>query len=167
MLYFAYGSNLNKAQMAARCPAATPLGRVTIGGFKLVFRGVADIVPDEDSVCYGGVWDITERCEAALDIYEGVRSGMYRKEMLQLEDGREMLVYLMNSTGIMPPSEGYLRSIERGYRDFKIGKPGRAALDAAVKASWDDKHPSHIERKRYRRAGRPRLAEPRDNGDQA
>ena len=79
MRYFAYGSNLNVAQMAQRCPGAKLLGRIKLPGWKLVFRGVADAIQEPGAFCYGGVWRITPEDEAALDTYEGVRHGLYRK----------------------------------------------------------------------------------------
>ena len=45
-LYFAYGSNINLDQMAFRCPAAQVVSPVTLNGYRLLFRGVATIVPD-------------------------------------------------------------------------------------------------------------------------
>lgn len=164
-LYFAYGSNLNIAQMKRRCPKAKPLRRWKLGNARLVFRGVADCILDEGAACYGGIWLITPECERALDAYEGFRrddpeAGMYRKIHMPLPGPMygghaELMYYAMNSTGIMPPSGGYLACIVQGYRDFKL--PLRP-LHEAVTASHDDKNPSHIERQRYRRNGRPRLA---------
>jgi hypothetical protein len=48
MLYFAYGSNLNIAGMAQRCPAAKPVSRFLLPNARLVFRGVADCIDDPD-----------------------------------------------------------------------------------------------------------------------
>jgi hypothetical protein len=84
---------------------------------------------------------------------------MYRKEWLPMPPGGEpgetdLLYYSMNSTGIMPPSREYLQGIVQGYRDFELDL---GPLDAAVKDSWDRKAPSHIERQRTRRTGRPEL----------
>jgi gamma-glutamylcyclotransferase (GGCT)/AIG2-like uncharacterized protein YtfP len=162
-LMFAYGSNLNLEQMEHRCPDAQAIGRLKLDGWRLVFRGVADVIREDGAVCYGGVWRITPRCERALDVYEGISSGMYRKEYIPIkptpEGEREMLVYVMNSTGIMPPSAYYLDVIREGYRDFGMPRAARAALNRALAESWDDKSPSHIERQRYRRNGRPRLAQ--------
>lgn len=161
-LMFAYGSNLNLSQMAKRCPAAVPIGRLKLNGWKLVFRGVADVIREDGATCWGGVWRITPRCEQALDVYEGVRSGMYRREWIPVkktpQGETEMLVYVMNSTGIMPPSQYYLDVIRDGYHDFRMPRAARMALNRAVQESFDDKAPSHIERQRYRRNGRPRLA---------
>jgi hypothetical protein len=160
-LYFAYGSNLNQRQMAVRCPAAIPLFKFALPDNRLVFRGVADCIVEAGASCPGAVWLITRECERALDRYEGFRpagDGMYRKDILPIEpfEGETgLMLYRMNSTGIFPPSEGYLASIREGYRDFKIAT---RPLHAAVRAAWDDKHPSHVERQRHRRNGRPALA---------
>jgi AIG2-like family len=160
--YFAYGSNLNVAQMAQRCPGAKPLGRIKLPGWKLVFRGVADAIQEPGAFCYGGVWRITPEDEAALDTHEGVRHGLYRKEYIPIEpmpDGEDcVLIYTTNSTGIFPPSESYLECIKQGYRDFKMPRNARRALLQAVKDAWDNKNPSYVERQRYRRKGRPKLA---------
>jgi AIG2 family protein len=161
-LMFAYGSNLNVEQMAIRCPAAVPLGRLKLANWALVFRGVADCVPETGAECWGGVWKITAACEVALDRYEGVGNGMYRKEYIAIKetpDGfRDMLIYSMNSSGIMPPAASYLKTIEQGYRDFRMPRKAWKSLRAAVTHAWDEKSPSHIERKRYMRNGRPKLA---------
>jgi hypothetical protein len=162
MIYFAYGSNLHLAQMDKRCPAAEPLGRLKLQDWRLVFRNVADIIREPGAVCYGGVWRITRDCERALDAYEGISSGLYRKEYIPIkatpQGETEMLVYTMNSTGIMPPSSHYLQVIKQGYRDFRMSKAAHKALAAALAESWDDKAPTHVERQRHRRKGRPTLA---------
>jgi hypothetical protein len=160
-LYFAYGSNLNLSQMARRAPGAVPLDKLYLPNAQLVFRGVADVIFKEGSTAPGGVWRLTPECELALDRYEGWRpsnDGMYRKEYVEVDglpDGETcVMIYVMNSTGIYPPSKFYFDGIREGYRDFglKVGP-----LKDALKRSYDDKHPSHVERKRTRRMGRPML----------
>ena len=162
MLYFAYGSNLNINQMSRRCPAAEPLTGFELPGWRLVFRGVADIVEDEGAVVQGGVWRITAECKRALDRYEGYRpndAGMYSKvyvEVAGLPDGEEtVMFYVMNSTGIMPPAIGYFSGIKEGYQNFDL--PTAPLMDALDRA-YADKAPSHVERRRLRRTGRPARA---------
>jgi len=164
-LYFAYGSNLNKKQMKVRCPKAKVVGTFTLNDARLVFRGVADVIADSTSKCVGGIWKITKDCELALDRYEGFNpanqaGGMYRKVYLQLAKPiageTELMLYVMNSEGIMPPSQYYLDAIRQGYKDFGIDP---AQLKAAVERSHDDRNPSHIERQRQRRNGNPQLAQ--------
>lgn len=158
MLYFAYGSNLSLTQMKRRCPRAVPIGRYLLRDSRLVFRGVADCIYEDGAKCWGGIWRITDQCLYALDRYEGVGSGMYRRELVPCTafvGEQEFMLYAMNSTGIFPPSAAYLDGIRDGYRDFRI--PMRH-LNEAVRRSWDHKAPSHVERKRHRRSGRPVLA---------
>jgi len=162
MLYFAYGSNLNLDQMSRRCPNADPVGGFVLQDWKLVFRGVADIVPEAGQSVHGGLWRITPECEAYLDRYEGYRedgNGMYEKKHLMIDglpDGETtVMFYVMNSIGIYPPSSGYFAGIKDGYRDFDLPVQ---PLIAALEASYDDKKPTHVERQRLRRTGRPRLA---------
>jgi hypothetical protein len=158
-LYFAYGSNLNLDQMQRRCPAAVPLDKLYLPDARLVFRGVADVVLEPGAECPGGLWRITPACERALDRYEGYRSdgsGMYRKIYITLPglpDGEtQIMLYVMRSTGIMPPAHHYYNVIEDGYADFGLETN---ALLAALKNAHDAMHLTHVERKRVRRNGRP------------
>ena len=75
LLYFAYGSNMNRNQMAFRCPDAEVAGSVRLEGYRLAFRengggvGVATVLPEPDSFVtassgafpngMNGVWTIT------------------------------------------------------------------------------------------------------------
>jgi hypothetical protein len=158
MLYFAYGSNLNKAAMARRCPAAVALGDFFLPDARLVFRGVADCINEPGASCPGGVWQITDQCERALDRYEGVASGFYSKVYIPIDGvpGEDSLMYyVMNSTGIMPPTVGYLDTIKAGYRDFNL--PLKPLRDAVAQA-WQDKDKTFYERRRRHRDGHAPLA---------
>ena len=121
MIYVAYGSNLNKAQMAIRCPKAKCLGSWTLDGWRWVFRGVADMVKDDTSLCHVGLWRITDECEKALDRYEGFPS-LYRKHYFEPLEGEPMMAYLMNSTEVAMPYGGYFDGISEGYDDFGLPK---------------------------------------------
>jgi hypothetical protein len=158
VIYFAYGSNTSKEQMRLRCPDAKPLGKFWLRSSRLVFRGVADCIYEPGSRCPGALYKITPECEDILDRKEGLMSGAYRKEIVRLNGfpGEDRLMfYVMNSTGIFPPAERYLKRMREGYRDF--GLPMRY-LNKALLASWDDKAPTFRERKRHERDGRPQLA---------
>ena len=161
MLYFAYGSNLNIRHMNSRCPDADPIGKFTMNKSRLVFRHVADCVFDEQASCIGALWKITPACERRLDVVEGVAGGFYRKEFVDLDDAqayegeKRIMMYVMNSDGIFPPALAYLDTIRQGYKDFGIPLK---QLEEAVTHSHDKQNPSHHERQRYARKGRPRLA---------
>lgn len=121
-IYIAYGSNMNKEQMSARCPNAKPIGKTILKNYKLVFKGVADIEKIEGEEVPVALWEITKECEKALDIYEGYPR-LYRKEYVQIEiDGKIELamVYVMNYSKGAKPSEYYYKVIKQGYKDFGI-----------------------------------------------
>lgn len=128
-IYLAYGSNLNKAQMAMRCPDATPLQVIMLPDYRLVFKGVADIIPAKGWKVPVAMWRITEKCEKALDRYEGYPT-LYRKEFFEnKETGDVYMAYVMNNHGLAMPSLHYVKAIAQGYEDFKINP---MHLDAAL-----------------------------------
>ncbi len=109
--------------MRRRCPAAKPLKPYALPDFRLVFRGVADIIPAKGKQVHGVLWSITAACEKSLDRYEGYypenpKVGLYRKESfkIQLPSGpREVMYYTMNRVGFAEPSESYGMCIEMAY----------------------------------------------------
>ena len=140
--YLAYGSNLNREQMAYRCPTARPVGTAQLEGWRLLFRGSGSgnyltIEPAPDYVVPVAVWAVTEADEAALDRYEGFPV-FYRKETLPItytglktaqERQVEAFVYLMNDGHLAGlPTTRYMDICEVGYRDF--GFDPEALLEA-------------------------------------
>lgn len=119
-LYMAYGSNLNKGQMAYRCPTARPVGSALIYGWELCFRGVADIVKSEDPnmMIPVGIWEIEPADEYELDIYEGYREsgkGLYDKINVC-----GIMTYQMTRRDIAKPSMEYFNTILEGYHHFGL-----------------------------------------------
>jgi Gamma-glutamyl cyclotransferase, AIG2-like len=153
MLYFAFGSNLCLDNMRRRCPRAMPVGKLILHDARLVFRSVADCIYEPGAECPGALYRLSPDCEPRLDRFEGANSGSYRKEYFDYQD-EQVLHYVMNSNGIFPPSKVYFDMIRQGYRDFKLPM---APLYEAVRHAWQEKAPSHYERLRYRRLGRPVL----------
>ena len=102
--------------MAIRCPEAVKMGSDYISGWKLVFRTVADIIPTKNinSRLPVGIWKITDKCEIALDRYEGYPN-LYGKS-----DINGMMTYKMNSNSYSLPSESYFNTILEGYKDFNL-----------------------------------------------
>ena len=130
--YIAYGSNLNIRQMMGRCPGARVIGTSVIPDYQLLFKGsktgsYLTIEPKEGSSVPVAVWEVTERDERALDIYEGYPTFYYKQEMvLPVKDIRSLrvrkrnaFVYIMHEDrplGI--PSQNYLRVCFHGYQSF-------------------------------------------------
>ena len=102
--------------MAARCPKAKPLGGFYLPDTRLVFRGVADIMPDENTICPVVLWDITPDCLRALDRLEGYPTFYGRRKI-----NTDWIVYEMNDkTRTSPPNSGYYKMIEDGYKNFGL-----------------------------------------------
>lgn len=84
-IYGAYGSNMNLEQMAHRCPKAKVIGSGILKDYKLTFRGrykgVANIQPCKGKEVPIVLWEITDECERALDIYEGYPSLYVKKKL--------------------------------------------------------------------------------------
>ena len=127
-LYVAYGSNLNKEQMAYRCPNAKPIAVATLKDHQLVFQGHpfnahANVIPAEGHEVPVAIWEITGKDEASLDIYEGVRGGYYTKEYMEIDvngEQKEALIYIMTPRPYGIPTDRYLQTIVEGYKDFHL-----------------------------------------------
>jgi gamma-glutamylcyclotransferase (GGCT)/AIG2-like uncharacterized protein YtfP len=134
-LYFAYGSNMNPTQMAARCPKATPAGIAILEGWDVAInsRGVATIVPDATgSVVEGVLWWVSEACVESLDRYEGVASGHYARETFQVRLDHEFvaaIVYVASSSDPGDPRSGYLEGILYGASHFGLSRTHRDRLE--------------------------------------
>ena len=126
MLYFAYGANTNIDNMMGRCPNAKKLTGLVLPDYRLVFRGVADVEHAPYNEVQGVLWWITNKCEDALDIYEGFPT-LYRKETFAIsinDTVEDVMFYTMNRMGYNLPSEHYFKCIEEGYIQNKLPTAG-------------------------------------------
>lgn len=139
-LYIAYGSNLDTAQMAYRCPGAKVVCKSWLHGFRLVFQGHplnahANVIPAEGYDVPVVIWEIDRHDEKALDRYEGVKGGYYTREFWPVEVDGEMkdaLIYIMTPNPFGNPSDSYLATLMRGYREFNFD--ARILNDAVIHA---------------------------------
>lgn len=135
-LYFAYGSNLNISQMLGRCETAIPVSRFSINNWKLVFKCVADVIPCNGSIVHGALYDVGPDDISALDYYEGINHGLYRRVEFSVKEApTKAFFYVMNDDNIYPPHDRYLQSIADGYRDWRISLD---TLEEAVKHAWSN-----------------------------
>ena len=131
--YLAYGSNLNREQMAGRCPGAEAVGRAVIEGYRLAFRRTyLTIEPEEGCAVPAGVYRISEENERALDRYEGYPRLYFKEDMKvpfmgydpsgeHFEGTIEAMVYVMNAGfPVQGPTEQYLAVCKAGYADFGL-----------------------------------------------
>jgi gamma-glutamylcyclotransferase (GGCT)/AIG2-like uncharacterized protein YtfP len=123
VLYFAYGSNLNLTDMRTRCPDARAEAPARLRGWRLIFRGVADIEPAEGCSVYGALWWLSPRDVRSLDAYEGAPTH-YLQRTLEVETDaglRQAMTYIMASEAYHGlPSAWYLERIEEGFRDWSL-----------------------------------------------
>jgi len=139
-LYFAYGSNLDLAQMRHRCPRARLLGAAVLTGYRLGFAGqsaawggaVATVWRDGMSQVPGLLWGLSAEDMAALDRYEGHPVAYQRRRLLVWSaEGRRRhaFVYVKEDGEAASPSEVYFGVIWRAYRQcgFDVGALALAA----------------------------------------
>ena len=122
-LYIAYGSNLNHQQMAERCPKASYIGSTILKGWRLIFKSVATIDKEVGKDVPVGVFEITDQCEKALDVYEDYPQ-LYGKHKLDVNlKGKVVtaMTYIMvGKYGIAPPSRKYFNVISEGYKNCDL-----------------------------------------------
>ncbi len=111
--------------MAERCPAAQPLGRARLPGYRLRFRWVADIERVEGAVVHGVLWKITSEHESILDHYEGFPRHYAKQTVGVFHDGLgqvvEAIAYVLQTRGNSePPKPSYRDAICHGYREHEI-----------------------------------------------
>ena len=150
ILYFAYGSNLNKRQMEIRCPDSKPLCRYTGSNYRLTFRYHANIekcVPGSKESVPGAIYEISKRDERMLDRYEGVDhhgvGGYYRKAYFESSHGLVLVYIMVESTRgkINRPDETYYNVCVEGCEDWGLGDAHmiEAAKQSGVNPEYDGK----------------------------
>jgi hypothetical protein len=156
MLYFAFGSNLNPAQMALRCPGHVVVGLAALRDHRLTFPlisgdwggGVAGVQVAHGSTVWGVVYELTEEHVRALDQYEGyVGPGddhnLYEREriwvdLVRADDGSiprrvRAEYYMPRVLNPAPPTRRYLDAILEGARHHHL--PDEYVADIARTAT--------------------------------
>jgi Gamma-glutamyl cyclotransferase, AIG2-like len=125
MRYFAYGSNLDRAAMKRRCPAARALGTATLEGYSF-FIGVGgwgSVKPSAGGRVHGVLWALTPRDVAALHAYELLHAGLYDVRHLSVRAGTWLMpamVYLLRRGKAGQAKPGYIELIAAAARDWKL-----------------------------------------------
>ena len=132
MFYFAYGINLNRKQMAERCPNCQLKFSAELPNYKLIFTGwsrqwhggVASIKHSRGDKVLGGIYEITETDLARLDRYEGCPDNYNRLKVNVYRDSGEQIeaiTYIKSRQAEeTKPSAEYLKVIQQGYRDWGL-----------------------------------------------
>ncbi|MFZ4531836.1 MAG: gamma-glutamylcyclotransferase family protein [Alsobacter sp.] len=124
-LYFAYGSNMDRAAMAVRCPQAKPLGlaRLPRHRFLITSDGYASVVRDPRRTVHGVLWDLALSDMPSLDRYESLHTGLYTKisqPVVTPGGARRALVYVGRSARKGTPKPGYLEGVLAAARDWGL-----------------------------------------------
>jgi gamma-glutamylcyclotransferase (GGCT)/AIG2-like uncharacterized protein YtfP len=148
--YFAYGSNLDTAQMVERIGPfirRREARRAWLDGYRLAFNkkgldgtGRANIVPDPAGTVWGVVYLTTPEDLSKMDQYEGVPSGHYQRKTVRVrfEDGVELdaVTYVASSAFVdnsLRPSYDYLQAILKGAREHKLPEDYIISIDRLAK----------------------------------
>jgi gamma-glutamylcyclotransferase len=137
VLYFAFGSNMDREQMNKRAPQAEYVGVGYVPDHDLVFNrkgsyrpgGVASIVPASGARAYGVVWAISPAELAEMDRIEDPRAYERVQKTVITTDGKELLcnVYIAFPQGDIPADQPYLELIIK------------AAQTASLPPEWIDR----------------------------
>lgn len=124
-LHFAYGSNMDRAGMAERCPAARPIGVAKLVGWRFIIGadGYASIVSAPGGAVVGILWRLGARDRAALDTYEGLDSGLYmRRQVAVIHDGaaRLAMIYVGRGRCAGRPRSGVVELIVAAAREWQL-----------------------------------------------
>ena len=124
-LYFAYGSNMQRAAMARRCPGARAAGPATLEGYKF-FVGVdgwGSVKRARGERVYGVLWKLTPRDIAALHAYELLHQGLYDVRHLPVRAGNKRvraMIYLLRRRAPGRPRPGYVEMIAAAARGWRL-----------------------------------------------
>jgi len=126
--YFAYGSNLDLAQMKIRCPSSELISKGSLSDYRLTFNryssgwggGVADVIQGKGSEVWGLVFELSNSDLKRLDSYEGCyndQTSLYErwKAVIDTTDGQvhDVWVYtVVEKQKFVQPTLEYLQIIK-------------------------------------------------------
>jgi hypothetical protein len=139
-LHFAYGSNMSRPHMRARCPEACALGTATLAGWRFIIGrdGFASLVRQPGSRVYGVLWRLSTRDIAAINSYENVQCGLYlrRRLRIRMQLSSPALVYLVRRPGTGRPRPGYIHQVLEAARDWDLPHPYIRSIARWAPSRW-------------------------------
>jgi gamma-glutamylcyclotransferase len=129
--YFAYGSNMNRAQMRSRAPQIFEEINGELKNYELVFnkkvRGgsaTANVQPAQGKSVRGVLYRIPEGAYRALDRFEGAPEHYRRIEVrVTAADGREIAAQVFIAAKVekgLKPATHYLQTIVTGAEEHSL-----------------------------------------------
>jgi hypothetical protein len=140
-LHFAYGSNMSRALMGARCPRAEAIGTATLSGWRFVINpeGFGSIAPQPGGRVHGVLWRLSARDLAAVNAYESIDSGLYVRRRLAVRCGATQamaLVYIARRQGEGMPRPGYIPLVVEAAREWGLPEPYVRSLARWAPSRW-------------------------------
>jgi gamma-glutamylcyclotransferase (GGCT)/AIG2-like uncharacterized protein YtfP len=140
-LYFAYGSNMDRAAMRRRCPGARALGPATLQGhrFFVGIDGWGSVKPERGDSVHGVLWRLTPRDLAALHAYELLHQGLYDVRHLPVRLGaqrRTAMIYLLRRRKSGRPKPGYIEMIAAAARAWNLPEPYIRSVERWSSSRW-------------------------------
>jgi hypothetical protein len=124
-LYFAYGSNMNRAAMQRRCLGARAIGVARLPGWRFIIGidGYASIVRAPGGEVIGVLWQLGARDIAALNAYESLDSGLYSRSQQTVRysaSAKSAMVFIARGGSEGRPRPGYMELIIKAARDWSL-----------------------------------------------
>jgi cation transport regulator ChaC len=141
MLYFAYGSNMDRAAMQQRCPGAHALGPAVLGGWRFFIgaKGWGSVDPASGHVVHGVLWRLTPRDRATLHTYELLHKGHYDVRTLPVlfRTGRvPAMTYVLRRRVPGQPMPGYIELVVSAARDWGLPESYIASIARRSPSRW-------------------------------
>jgi hypothetical protein len=140
-LYFAYGSNMDRAAMRRRCPTARAVGPAKLEGhrFFVGLEGWGSVRPDGGAAVYGVLWRLRPRDIAALHVYELLHKGLYDVRHLPVRHGAQRvpaMIYRLRRRIAGHPRPGYTEMIAAAARGWKLPEPYIRSVERWSTSRW-------------------------------
>ena len=140
-LYLAYGSNMNRAAMARRCPAARAIGPAVLEGYKFFvgIDGWGSVRPAPGATVHGVLWRLTPRDVAALHAYELLHQGLYDVRHLPVRNGSKRvraMIYLLRRRAPGRPKPGYVEMIAASARAWRLPERYIRSVERGSASRW-------------------------------
>jgi hypothetical protein len=124
-LYFAYGCNIDTAAMAVRCPRSVAIGPARLLRHRLATmrEGWLTVLRDPRATVHGVLWNLALSDVPALDRYEGVGRGLYRKSLQTVAiatGAKRALIYFGANAGPGVAPADYIEAIIAAARQWGL-----------------------------------------------
>ncbi len=140
-LYFAYGSNMQRAAMTRRCPGARAIGPARLDGYRFFvgIDGWGSVKREPGKTVHGVLWRLTPRDIAALHAYELLHQGLYDVRYLPVRSGTRRvtaMIYLLRRRAAGKPKPGYVEMIASAARDWKLPEAYIRSVERLSISRW-------------------------------